>query len=205
MRKASVYIVRVGECEYVVSESYFYKSEAYYTIIQSEMNGRKVFPRSADIVDAYTVPICLTRSSAEGIRVCDWDISYIYATAPCLIYGIHYFSDPAQYSVLKNPEGAEELIKHVTNNGKYPFCYQRIDPGDEIVNHVTIFGRGMGMNADIQAIAAKLFDIFRIPIMNMVLVKRNGGYSLSALTPVSYSKLSRGELDALNALLEARR
>ena len=87
------------ETTHMVSENHFYKSEGYYALVKNEASGVKTLPRSSDVIDAYVVPICLEKAMLEGIDVCDWEISYSYAKAPCIIYGLNYFSTPDEFVV----------------------------------------------------------------------------------------------------------
>jgi hypothetical protein len=189
-----------GGVTYIVGEDYSYKTEAYYRILSLEMEGRETSPSTADILDAYVVPVCLTRAAKAGIPVCDWGISDKRAPVPSILYGISYFADPSEYSLVRDLDTADPVIKYITGNGRYPFCYQPVPEGAEIVPCVAIFGRTAGAPEPLADLAAKVYRIFRIPLMEIVSVY-NGGYRLSAITPCWYSKLSGEEKGILGGIL----
>ncbi|HMA04312.1 MAG TPA: hypothetical protein VKO45_00095 [Methanomicrobiales archaeon] len=185
---------------YVVSEDYSYKTEAYYRILTLEMEGKQPVPSTRDLLDAYVVPVCLARAGKAGIPVCEWGISDERVPLPSILYGISYFADPAEYSIVRDLETAGPVIKYITGNGKYPFCYEPIPESAEIVPCVAIFGRTADAPGPLADLAAKVYRLFRIPLMEVVSVE-NGGYRLSAITPVWYSTLSRDEKRILEGIL----
>ena len=76
--------------------------------------------------------MCLERAKLAGIPVCDWEISQGYVPLPAIIYGLNYFATSADFFVVNDGEHAKEVTGHVTNKGKYPFCYQKIPIGATI-------------------------------------------------------------------------
>ena len=129
-----------GDLTYIISEDYSYKTEAYYRILTLEMEGRKTVPSTRDLLEAYVVPVCLTRAKGAGIPVCEWGISDERVPIPSILYGISYFADPSEYSLVRDIETADPVIKYITGNGKYPFCYQPVPETADIVSCVAIFG-----------------------------------------------------------------
>lgn len=201
LHRDSLFVVRRDDTWHVVSESYFYKTEPYYTILRHELEGRPVRPSSAAVLDAYVVPNCLERARLAGIPVCDWRISQGYAPLPSIVYGLNYFATAADYSVLVNNENAKETIKHITNKGKYPFCYQQLADGAEIRSCTAIFGRTAGPCSEDAALARQVYDLFEIPLVTLVCVKYPGRLLLSSLAPTKYSRLSGDERALLSAAL----
>jgi hypothetical protein len=189
-----------GGATYIVAEDYSYKTEAYYRILTLEMEGTGTIPSTKDLLDAYVVPVCLARAGKAGIPVCDWGISDDRVPLPSILYGISYFADPAEYSLVRDRETADEVVKYITGNGKYPFCYQPIPAEAEIVPCIAIFGRTAGAPEALARLAAQVYHLFRIPLMEIVAVS-NGGYRLSAITPCWYSTLSGEEKDILQGIL----
>jgi hypothetical protein len=189
-----------GGLTYIIGEDYSYKTEAYYRILTLEMEGKETVPTTRDILEAYVVPVCLTRARGAGIPVCEWGISDERVPVPSILYGISYFADPSEYSVVRDLETADPVIKYITGNGKYPFCYQPIPESAEIVPCVAIFGRTAGAPEPLADLAGKVYRLFRIPLMEVISVS-GGSYSLSSVTPVRYSKLSRDEKGILEEIL----
>ena len=184
----------------IVSEDYSYKTEAYYRILSLEMEGREVVPSTRDILEAYVVPVCLTRAKGAGIPVCEWGISDERLPIPSILYGISYFADPSEYSLVRDVETAEPVIKYMTGNGRYPFCYQPVPETAEIVPCVSIFGQTAETPGPLAGLVEQVYRVFRLPFMEVVSVFTDT-YRLSSITPVRYSKLSREEKKILEEIL----
>lgn len=186
---------------HIISEDYSYKTEPYYAILQHELDGIPVRPASADVLDAYVVPICLERAHLAGIPVCEWGISQGYTPLPSIVYGLNYFATSSDYSVVSDDENAKEVIRHITNKGKYPFCYQKLDDGAEIESCRAIFGKtAPGCRGPVK-IAQRVYDLFGIPLVTMVYVKYGTRSFLSSLAPTRYSKLTAEERSLLSTYI----
>lgn len=203
-KKNIMYTLEEDDSQYIINESYFYKTEPYYTIVKNEHEDIKTVPSSSDVLDAYIVPICLEKAKLAGISVCDWVISYQYVSLPSIVYGLNYFSTPEDHFVVSNIEEASKVIKHITNRGKYPFCYQKISDASSVMKCVSIFGKTINCCERVSAVAEKIYEVFRIPLVEIVLVKDREGYRLSSLAPVKYSQLSKEETEMLQNLLDTR-
>lgn len=177
----------------IISEDYAYKTETYYSILRTEMEGKPVQPASADVIDAYVVPVCLERAHLAGIPVCDWGISQGYAPLPSIVYGLNYFATASDYWVIRDSEQAKEIVKHITNKGKYPFCYQKLDDSAEIGSCIAIFGKTAEKCRHTAEIAERVYGLFALPLVSMVYVKYGSRCLLSSLAPVKYSQLSAEE------------
>jgi hypothetical protein len=205
LKEDSIFTVSMDDSMHVVSENHFYKSEAYYTAVSSEMNGINTVPSSGQVIEAYVVPICLEKAKLSGIEVSDWEISYQYASAPCVIYGLNYFSTPSEFFVVKDDETAKDVIKHVTNKGKYPFCYQKLAQGAEMVVVTSVFGHAVeNHDPEVSRMISDVYRLFKIPLFSAVLIRHDGKYSLSSMGPVRYSKLTRREKQLLGEYLQSR-
>ena len=203
-KKDIMYTLKEDDTQYIINESYFYKTEPYYTIVKSEHDGIKTVPSSSEVLDAYIVPICLEKAKLAEIPVCDWVISYQYISLPAVVYGLNYFSTPSDHFMVKDVEEATKVIKHVTNLGKYPFCYQKLTDTSKVAKCVSIFGKTINCCEGVSALADKVYRAFSIPLVEIVLVKDESGYRLSSLAPVKYSQLSKEETELLQNLLDTR-
>ncbi|WP_369425248.1 RimK-like ATPgrasp N-terminal domain-containing protein [Methanothrix sp.] len=186
----------------IVAEDYYYKSDTYYRILSSEVSGEEVIPSSRELLEAFVVPVCLEKARGAGMPVCSWEISYGYTPIPAIVYGINYFSDPAEYSILRDEWVARQVIRHITNNGKYPFCYQPISQEAEVYSIVSILGSTTQADAESKELAEKVYRIFRIPLVNIVLVREGSTSYLSSLSPVKYFKLTKDESKLLKERME---
>ena len=187
---------------HIVSEQYFYKTEPYYTILRHEMEGKTVLPTSSAVLDASVVPICLERAHLAGIPVCEWGISQGYVPLPSILYGLNYFATASDHAVVSDSETAKEIIRHITNKGKYPFCYQELKDGAAIESCVSIFGHTVDRCESTTSIAQKIYGIFAIPLVTLVLVRYGDRCLLSSLAPTKYSQLTPAERALLAAYLQ---
>jgi hypothetical protein len=197
----SLHVLERDGIWHVISEDYSYKTEPYYTILSYEMDGKNVRPASSAVLDAYVVPMCLERAKLAGIPVAEWGISQGYVPLPSIIYGLNYFATSADFFLVRDDAKAKEVITHVTNRGKYPFCYQKIPPDATVHSCVSIFGRTADSCAAIAGLAEKIYGLFSIPLVTMVFVKTGDGYLLSSLSPTKYSRISAEERALLTAYL----
>jgi hypothetical protein len=199
--KDSLFIVRRNDIHHVISENYYYKTEPYYTILRLELEGNQVQPSSSSVLDAYVIPLCLQRAASAGIPSCEWGISQVYVPLPAILYGLNYFSTTLDYFVINDNEKAKEVVRHITNNGKYPFCYQKYPEGSEIQTCIAIFGRTVGACTVVAEFAQKIYELFKIPLVKLVFIKTGTTYTLSSLSPTRYAQLSDGERALLGAYL----
>ncbi len=203
-KKDIMYVLKEDDSQYIVNESYFYKTEPYYAIVKNENDGIKTTPSSSDVLDAYIVPICLEKARLAGVPVCEWIISNVYVSLPAIVYGLNYFSTPSDHFLVSDLEAAKMVIKHVTNRGRYPFCYQKISETSTVAKCVSIFGKSINCCDKARALAERIYKVFRLPLVEIVLVKDESGCRLSSLSPVKYSQLSKDETEMLQELLEKR-
>lgn len=202
--KDSLFTLQRADGWHVISEDYSYKTNAYYTILRMEMEGKRVEPSTAALIDAFVVPICLERAKIAAIPVCEWEISQGYVPLPSIIYGLNYFASASEFFVVCDNETAQEVIKHLTNRGKYPFCYQKLEENAEIFRCTAIFGKTSESPNAIENIAEKIYKLFSIPLVRMVLVKNGDDYALSSLSPARYTHLSDNERLLLEAYLSCQ-
>jgi hypothetical protein len=189
MVRESLFDIRRGDLHCIVSEDYSYKTETYYAILRHELEGNRVIPSSKDILDAYVVPICLERARLTGIPVPQWGISQGYFPVPAIIYGVNYFSTTSDYVIVSDSDKAKDVTNHITNHGKYPFCYQKIGDGATVQSCISVFGETVTTDIGISQLAKKVYDLFSLPLVKMVFLKYLDKYQLSSLNPTKYTQI----------------
>jgi hypothetical protein len=192
-------IIRRGGRYHVISEDYGYKTESYYTILSHELEGKTVLPSSHAVLDAFVVPVCLERAQRAGIPVCDWGVSQAYVPLPAVLYALNYFATTSEYVVVEDNDQAKDAIKHITNKGKYPFCYQKLSDGAVITGCTAIFGRTCETGNAFAGYAKKIYRLFGIPLVRMVFVRTGDETALSSLSRVRYNHLTGPEQALLSA------
>jgi hypothetical protein len=123
---------------------------------------------------------------------------------PAIVYGLNYFSTPSDHFLVYDLEEAKKVIKHVTNHGRYPFCYQKISESTTVDKCVSIFGKTINCCDRARSLAERIYDVFRLPLVEIVMAKDESGCWLSSLSPVKYSQLSKDETEMLQDLLDKR-
>lgn len=201
LQKDTLHILKRGEISHIISENYSYKTHSYYTILSMEIEGREVQPSTAAIIDAFVVPICLERAKLAGIPASKWEISQGYVPLPAILYGLNYFSTTSEFVIVCDNESAKEAVKHITNRGKYSFCYQKLEDNAEIFQCTVVFGKTINCSEAVATIARRVYDLFSIPLMQMVLLKNGDNYTLSSVSHVRYSHLSEKERNLLEAYI----
>lgn len=204
LTSGTTYTVRRDGRLHIVSEQYGYKTEPYYAILSHELRGEVISPDSRSVLDASVVPLCLLRASRAGIPVADCRIAQECIHTPAILYGLNYFSCTSGYTVLRDPAAAREPIRHITNNGKYPYCYQPLSGDDEVIPVTTIFGRTSSGNGAVRDCAERLYAEFRIPLMTLILIRNGNGVRLSAIAPARYPALPAAERSLLRSYLSGQ-
>jgi len=199
MTRDSLAVVTRDHAYHVISEDYSYKTEAYYTILEHELAGEDIRPSSRSVLDAFVVPICLERAKLAGVPVMEWGISQAYVPLPAILYGLNYFATASDFFVVQDNEQAKDVVKHITNKGKYPFCYQKLGDGATIHTCTAVFGQTTGSCAAIGGYAAMIYDLFHIPLVSMVFVRTEKEFALSSLAPTRYTHLTHKERSLLAA------
>lgn len=201
LRSGVPYLVRREGCTHVVSENYSYKTEPYYLILSRELNGEPVAPDSRAVLDAYVVPVCLERAARAGVPVAECIIAQSCGRIPAVFYGLNYFSCSSEYTAVRTMDAAKEVIRHITNGGKYPFCFQPLDEAATLLKVHAIFGKCPDQEQEFGDFAEMIYREFRIPLVSMILIESEGTYRLSSLAPTRYSALTPGEKALLRAYL----
>lgn len=201
LRSGVTYLVRRDGCTHVVSENYNYKTEPYYLILSRELNGELVAPDSRSVLDAYVVPVCLERAARAGVPVAECIISQSCGRIPAVFYGLNYFSCSSEFTTVRTMEAEKEVIRHITNGGKYPFCFQPLDETATLLKAHAIFGKCPECEQELGDYADQIYQEFRIPLVSMVFIESEGTYALSSLAPTRYSALTPVEKSLLRAYL----
>jgi hypothetical protein len=197
LTKNSIFTIKYKNRNYLISENYSYKTEAYYTILTTELKGESIFPSSKSILDAYVVPICLEKSKLHDIPVCKWGISQGYIPTPAIVYGLNYFSKCSDFIIMHNQD--KDAVNHLTNKGKYPVCYQPISLDSTIHSCISIFG--ITSDTLVKDLVHNIYKLFKLPLMTINYVKTGEEYLLSSISQVKYSKLSKTEKQLIKVYL----
>jgi len=199
-----VYTVQYGGYTTFVSENYSYKSRTYYAILARELAGEAVAPDTRSMLDAFVVPVCLERARHCGIPVAEFTIMHSCAPAPAIVYGLNYFACTSHFEVLTGDGHDREKVRHVTNSGKYPCCFQPVAPEMAVTRAVSVFGKTLSLVPGMQEMAERVFQCFHVPLVELVCLLGPDGPVLSSLCPVRYSRLQPAERRLLKACISGQ-
>lgn len=152
-------------------------SEGYYACEAAELEGIHSIPTCADALDAYVIPIALTRVAKAGIPTPSWYLSNEYFSTPVLLYGINPFA--RAHAVVRDEAGVDEAARSISRNGKFVMCCQEITLDARIFEVELVMDQST--DERFGAWAATLFGIFHLPLARMRIIEQNGGYSFSAM------------------------
>ena len=169
---------------------YGYLEAGYYASLDLEDAGASVIPTTADALDAYVVPIAVTKAESLGIPV----PTYVVATdrfppPPLLAYPVNPFSSRGER--LETRADVDARRAGLTYTGKYAVLCQRLPESSRLDTLRIVLGRCEV--EEYAAYAQRLFECFRLPLMRARVIVTTDAYLLSALEPLPWRSLSASE------------
>lgn len=176
---------------------YTYLTSGYYVSLDAELAGLKVLPTTAEALDAYVVPIAMTKASLAGIPVPEHLIvTDRFPPPPMLAYPVNPFSSKGE--LILDSETLEARRKGLTYTGKYAVLAQLL-PSDQRIDVVRLV-MGQATVPEYQTFGAKLFEVFRLPLMRVRVIVTTREYLLSAIEPLPFGELTDEERKQLEGL-----
>lgn len=175
---------------------YNYLSTGYYASLDAELEGIVALPTPSEALDAYVVPITMTKARLAGMLVPDFHIvTDRFPPPPLLAYPINPFSRKAE--VLADTAAIEARRKGLTYTGKYAVLVQEL-PGDHRIDMVRCV-LGKTSVAEYALFAQAVYEVFRVPLMRIRVIVTAKSYLLSAIEPLPYDQLTPDERTAIEA------
>lgn len=171
---------------------YGYLGDGYYQSMQAEHEGRVALPSPAEALDAYVVPLALTKAKAAGIAIPDWEIANddtVSFDPPLIAYPVNPFQ--SQGIVANDLAATEETIKSLTMGGKYALVLQDV-PKDSRVDTMRVI-LGKCLKPEYAELAARVWETFRIPLARVKVIVTETTYLFSAIEPLSREELTQNE------------
>ncbi len=171
---------------------YSYLTDGYYRTLEAEHEGQLPIPTVQDALDAYVVPLALTRAAAAGLGTPQWEIindHMISFEPPFILYPINPYMDEGQ--VVAEQNGLSEAIKSLSMSGKYAMVCQHLPP-DSRVDTVRLV-LGQCLNPDYQELSARLWRIFRLPLARVRIIVTEREFLFSAISPLKKEELTQNE------------
>lgn len=194
---------RVGGGSAVVADvanltgDYTYLTSGYYASLDAELAGLAVLPTTAEALDAYVVPLAMSKANRAGLPVPEHEIiTDRFPPAPLLAYPVNPFSSKGE--LLLDDAAIEARRKGLTYTGKYAVLVQHL-PRDHRIDVLRLV-LGMSLVPEYEELAAQLFEVFRLPLMKVRIVVTTRNYELSAIEPLPFAELTSEERAKLEGL-----
>ncbi len=171
---------------------YSYLSDGYYRSLEAEHEGLRAIPTPQDALDAYVVPLALTRAAAAGHRIPEWEIINdltISFQPPFILYPVNPYMDEGE--VVSDANGLSEAVKSLSMSGKYAMVCQQMPP-DSRVDTVRLV-LGQCLKPEYKELAAKLWSTFRLPLARVRIIVTEREFLFSAISPLKKEELTQNE------------
>lgn len=176
---------------------YTYLTSGYYASLDAELAGLRVLPTTAEALDAYVVPLAMARAAHADLPVPEHEVvTEKFPPAPLLAYPVNPFSSKGE--LLLDQAAIDARRKGLSYTGKYAVLVQHL-PHDHRIDVLRLVF-GMSLVPEYEALAARLFEVFRLPLMKVRIVVTTHSYLLSAIEPLPFAELTeeeRGKLEGL--------
>ena len=171
---------------------YRYLSDGYYRSLEAEHEGLIALPSPAEALDAYVVPLALTKAQAAGIAVPNWEIvneGSITFDPPVIAYPVNPFQD--QGVVIADRSALSEAIKSLTMSGKYAMVLEDIAPDSRVDTIRVVIGQCL--KPEYKELAMELWRTFRLPLARVKIIVTETQYLFSAMEPLPKTELTQNE------------
>jgi hypothetical protein len=169
---------------------YTYLTDGYYHSLDLEQAGEQVVPTAAECLDAYVVPIALSKAQGAGIAVPRSQlVTDRFLAPPLMAYPVNPFSSRGE--LLPDIATIELRRKGLTYTGKYAVLCQAL-PDDFRIDVVRIVV-GTTTVPEYEAFARALWVTFRLPLMKVRVIVVKDAYLLSGIEPLPLRQLAADE------------
>jgi hypothetical protein len=171
---------------------YTYLSDGYYRSMEAEHEGLLALPSPQEAIDAYVVPLALTKAQAAGIPIPSWEISNDSTTTiepPLVAYPINPFQDEG--IVIADSAAMGEAVKSLTMSNKYAVVCQDMQPDSRVDTLRLVLGKCL--KPEYADLADKLWRTFRLPLARVKVIVTEKQYLFSAIEPLKKEELTQNE------------
>lgn len=180
-----------------LSGDYTYLTDGYYASLDVEHSGRTVLPTTAEALDAYVVAIAMEKARLAGVPTPDYQIVLErFPEPPLMAYPINPFSLAGE--LLLDAAAVEARRRGLTYTGKYAVLAQALPDDYRIDILRLVLGRSLIEQYD--EFGARLFELFRLPLMRVRVIVTPKQFMLSAIEPLPFSQLTEAERGLLEGM-----
>ena len=175
-----------------LSGDYGYLGSGYYASLDAESAGIRVWPSTAEALDAYVPPILAARARQLGLQVPTGTlVTERFPPPPFLAWPVHPFSRRGE-AILDEATLAARR-RGLTYAGKYAVWCQRL-PDDHRVDTVrAVLGRGSVPELEHLALAA--LRALHLPLARLRVIVSAEAYLLAAVEALPLGDLEDEERD----------
>ncbi len=171
---------------------YSYLSDGYYRSMEAEHEGLLALPSPQGAIDAYVVPLALSKAKAAGIPIPEWEIVNDQAMSvvpPYVAYPINPFQDEG--IVIADVAAQTEAFKSLTMSNKYAVVCQQMLPDSRIDTLRMVCGKCL--KPEYAALTEQLWQTFQVPLARVKIIVTETQYLFSAIQPLKREELTQNE------------
>jgi hypothetical protein len=201
MKPATFLDSTIKEATLNISNEYRYLKTGYYVSMHAEVLGNHVIPSCENIIDSSRTPILLLRAAKAGVPTLPFLVTDSVKKItnelgfPVILFAVNPFIYDG-YKLAHNRSSLYRAMKSLGMNYKFAVCAQPVK--GELVAVKTFFGKTINMDVQLQKIAEKVYETFRIPLCKLHIQKTVDKAYLCGLQPVSREELSEQDLQIIS-------
>jgi hypothetical protein len=171
---------------------YTYLTDGYYRSMEAEHEGLLAIPSPAEAIDAYVVPLALSKATGANIAVPTWEIAQDTTFGfkpPLIVYPVNPYQSIGQ--VIANEVGLNEVVKSLTMSGKYAMVVQHMLPDSRVDTLRLVMGKCL--KPEYAELALEIWRAFHIPLARVKIIVTEKQYLFSAIEPLPKNELTQNE------------
>jgi hypothetical protein len=191
----------VKESTINLTNDYRYLKTGYYVSLHAEVLGNKVIPSCENIIDSSRTPILLLRAQRAKIPTIPFLVTDSVKKIieeiglPVVIFAVNPFIYEG-YQTAKNKSALYRAMKSLGMNYKFAVCAQPLIGHLHIVK--SMFGKTDSADEQINGIAQKVYDLFKIPLCKLHVQKTDNKSFLCGLEHLKETELSKADKDVIS-------
>ncbi len=197
MKPATFLDSTIKETTLNINNEYRYLKTGYYVSMHAEILGNQVIPSCENIIDSSRTPILLLRAAKAGVPTLPFLVTDSVKKItnelgfPVILFAVNPFIYDG-YKVAHNRSSLYRAMKSLGMNYKFAVCAQPLK--GELFAVKSFFGKTANQDRQIEKIAGKVYETFKIPLCKLHIQKTVDKAYLCGLQPVSREELSEKDL-----------
>lgn len=183
-----------------INNEYRYLKTGYYVSLHAEILGNQVIPSSKNIIDTSRTPILLLLAAKAGIDTLPFIVTDCVKKIvseiglPAVVFAVNPFIYEG-FEVANNKSGLYRALKSLGMNYKFDVCAMPLK--GQMITVKSFFGKCQNTDQEVDAIAEKVYEFFKIPICKLHIQKVEGKAYLNGLQPLKQTELASSDLEVI--------